>query len=55
MDAESVRIEARHRGERMLSTALGAAIADWLAGPEFNFMGDDRKFRKLRRRNGDGA
>lgn len=35
MDAESVRIEARHRGEHMLRTALGAAIADWLAGPEF--------------------
>ena len=35
MDAESVRIEARNRSERMLRAALGAAIADWLAGPEF--------------------
>ena len=54
MDAESVRIEARHRSEPMLSTVL-AAIPDWHASPEINVMGDNRELRKLRRRNGYGA
>jgi type IV secretion system protein VirB11 len=34
MGAESIRLEARHRSARMLRTALGDAIADWLADPE---------------------
>ena len=34
MGAEPNRLEARHRSARMLRTALGEAIADWLADPE---------------------
>jgi len=33
MGAESIRIEAGHRSARMLRTAMGAAIAEWLADP----------------------
>ena len=49
MDTESVRIEARHRSEPMLSTGL-TAIADWHASPEINVMEDDRMLSKQRRR-----
>lgn len=31
MGAEPIRLEARHRSARMLRTAMGGAIADWLA------------------------
>lgn len=34
MGAEPIRLEARHRSARMLRTALGEAIADWLADPQ---------------------
>jgi P-type conjugative transfer ATPase TrbB len=34
MAAESIRIEARHRSARMLRTAMGGAIAEWLADPQ---------------------
>lgn len=34
MGAEPNRLEARHRSARMLRTALGDAIANWLADPE---------------------
>lgn len=34
MGAEPNRLEARHRSARMLRTAMGDAIADWLADPE---------------------
>ncbi|MBE1527888.1 type IV secretion system protein VirB11 [Sphingopyxis sp. OAS728] len=34
MGAEPIRLEARHRSARMLRTALGDAIAEWLADPE---------------------
>ena len=33
MGAEAVRFEAQGRGARMLRTALGGAIAEWLADP----------------------
>jgi P-type conjugative transfer ATPase TrbB len=33
MGAEPIRLEARGRGARMLRTALGGAIAEWLADP----------------------
>ncbi len=33
MGAEPVRFEAQGRGARMLRTALGGAIAEWLADP----------------------
>lgn len=33
MGAESIRIEAVHRSARMLRTAMGAGIAEWLADP----------------------
>ena len=34
MGAEPIRLEARHRSARMLRTAMGGAIADWLADRE---------------------
>lgn len=34
MGTEPIRLEARHRSARMLRTALGEAIADWLADPQ---------------------
>ena len=34
MGAEPNRLEARHRSARMLRTALGDAIAEWLADPQ---------------------
>ena len=34
MSAEPVRVEASHRSARMLRTAMGGAIADWLADPQ---------------------
>jgi type IV secretion system protein VirB11 len=34
MGAEPIRQEARHRSARMLRTAMGDAIADWLADPQ---------------------
>jgi type IV secretion system protein VirB11 len=34
MSAAPIRLEARHRSARMLRTAFGDAIADWLADPE---------------------
>src|SRR3546814_2005033 len=34
MGTEPNRLEARHRSARMLRTALGDAIAEWLADPQ---------------------
>lgn len=34
MGAEPIRLEARHRSARMLRTAMGGTIADWLADRE---------------------
>src|SRR3546814_18206039 len=34
MGTEPNRLEARHRSARMLHTALGDAIAEWLADPQ---------------------
>src|SRR3546814_10662624 len=34
MAAEPIRLEARHRSARMLRTAMGGAIAEWLAEPD---------------------
>src|SRR3546814_14085258 len=34
MGAEPIRLEARHRSARMLRTAMGGAIAEWLAEPD---------------------